>query len=149
MNNEFEKIKELRNHLGLSQEAMAKSIGVSKQYFSRVEKGITSLSKEKIIALCETHKVSIDWLLSGIGSMMQQDEEINEKFFQSTDNLNDLTKILNIYNLYVKNVFRIIDKQYPDATIDEKLTTAFILFNYDCANEKITYTDFESVRKKD
>ena len=146
--NESDRIKELRNHLGLSQEAMAKSIGVSKQYFSRVEKGLTSLSKEKVVALCEEYKVSIDWLLNGTGSMMQQDEEISEKFFQNADNLNNFNKILNVYNLYLKNVFKIIENKYPDATFDEKLTTASILFNQDCVNQNIPFNDLESIRKK-
>jgi len=79
---------------------------------------------------------------------MLQDEEISEKFFQNVDNLNDFNKILNIYNLYLKNIFRIIDNKYPDAKIDEKLTTASILFNQDCVNEKITYTNFEILRNK-
>ena len=44
---EFEKIKKIRTTLKLTQQEMADAIGVSKQYFSKVENDHTELSKEK------------------------------------------------------------------------------------------------------
>jgi transcriptional regulator with XRE-family HTH domain len=73
MEKENERILELRETLGITQSEMAKSIGVSKQYFSRVEKGKTELSKHKIIELCSKHSVSLNWLLKDIGNMFMQD----------------------------------------------------------------------------
>jgi len=73
MEKENERILELRETLGITQSEMAKSIGVSKQYFSRVEKGKTELSKHKIIELCLKHSVSLNWLLKDIGNMFMQD----------------------------------------------------------------------------
>ena len=45
---EHEKIKKIRTKLNLTQQEMAEALGVSKQYFSKVENGHTQLSKEKI-----------------------------------------------------------------------------------------------------
>lgn len=58
--NENEKIKEIRKQLGLTQQEMADSIVVSKQYFSKVENGLTELSKEKITRLCNCYGISLD-----------------------------------------------------------------------------------------
>ncbi len=70
MQKEYERIIKLRETLGITQSEMAKSIGVSKQYFSRVEKGETELSKHKVIELCSKHSVSLNWLLKDIGNML-------------------------------------------------------------------------------
>src|SRR5574344_1514382 len=134
--NENDRIKKLRETLGITQEQMAKRIGASKQYCGRVEKGITDLSKEKAIILCSNYKVSLDWLLNNLGSMFIEDENIQTSIL---DSINEFNRILNVYNLYLKNILNIIDEKYPDATIEDKLTTASIVFNQDCISEKITY----------
>ena len=54
--NENEKIKAIRKTLNITQQEMADSIGVSKQYLSKVENGLTELSKEKITKLPEFEK---------------------------------------------------------------------------------------------
>ncbi len=73
MQKEHERLIELRETLSLTQSEMAKSIGVSKQYFSRVEKGKTELSKHKVIELCSRYSVSLNWLLKDIGNMFIKD----------------------------------------------------------------------------
>ena len=42
---EHEKIKKIRTKLNLTQQEMADALGVSKQYFSKVENGHTQLTK--------------------------------------------------------------------------------------------------------
>lgn len=59
---ENETIKEIRKELGLTQQEMADALYVSKQYLSKVENGLTELSKEKIILLCEKFNISVNWL---------------------------------------------------------------------------------------
>lgn len=73
MQKEYERLIELRKTLGITQSEMAKSIGVSKQYFYKVEKGKTELSKHKVIELCSKHSVSLNWLLKDIGNMFIKD----------------------------------------------------------------------------
>ncbi len=74
---ENQRIKELREVLKLTQVQLADFLGVSKQYFYRVEKGLTDLSKEKIVTLCVKYNVSIDWLLTGRGQMFLNKEPDN------------------------------------------------------------------------
>ena len=49
----YEIIKELRDYYDKTQQEMAEALGVSKQYFSKVENGHTQLSKEKISIFVE------------------------------------------------------------------------------------------------
>ena len=55
---ENEKIKAVRKQLNLTQQEVADKLGVSKQYLSKVENGMTELSKEKIVAFCNEYKIS-------------------------------------------------------------------------------------------
>ena len=69
-----ERLKELRNYLGLSQEAFGETVGVTKAAISRIESGINSLSE------VTQHNVSEEWLRTGNGSMfnaMSEDEELD------------------------------------------------------------------------
>ena len=147
MNNEIEKLKEIREKLNLSQVTVAKELGVTKQYYNKVEKGLTALSKEKAIQLCNAYGISFEWFFGDGKQMLLQDEELNEKFVQDLDTFNNTAKILKAYNLYLKYTCEIIDKKYPDASYDHKIATANVLFNQDCLNEKISFTDLKSVRK--
>ena len=60
-----ERIKELRLKLGLSQEDIAKRVGVTRGAISRLETGTTSLTPQMSKALCREFNVSEDWLNGG------------------------------------------------------------------------------------
>ena len=51
MSIESTNLKKLRKEHNLTQQQFADSISVSKQYLSRVENGLTDLSKEKVILI--------------------------------------------------------------------------------------------------
>ncbi|RGB72922.1 XRE family transcriptional regulator [Coprococcus catus] len=75
-----ERLKELRNYLGLSQEAFGETVGVTKAAISRIESGINSLSDRMILSIVTQHNVSEEWLRTGNGSMfnaMSEDEELD------------------------------------------------------------------------
>ena len=59
-----EKIVYCRKRAGLSQEALAEKIGVSRQAVSKWETGDAEPELNKIRLLCEAFGVSADWLLS-------------------------------------------------------------------------------------
>ena len=147
MNKEIEKLKEIREKLKLSQVTVAKELGVTKQYYNKVEKGLTALSKEKAVQLCKAYEISFDWFFGDGKQMLIKDEELNEKFVQDLDAFNNTAKILKAYNLYLKYTCEIIDKKYPKASYDHKIATANVLFNQDCLNEKISFSDLKSVKK--
>ncbi|MBR2430170.1 helix-turn-helix transcriptional regulator, partial [bacterium] len=97
---EHEKIKKIRTKLNLTQQEMADALGVSKQYFSKVENGHTQLSKEKISIFSDKYGVSLDWLVNNKGQMFYQDEE-NIAFADNMDNFVPLVNHISLYNSYI------------------------------------------------
>lgn len=63
-----QRIKEIRQKLGLSQEEFGKIINVSKQYVSNLEAGRNALNNDKLVSLLVDHNISSDFILAGIGS---------------------------------------------------------------------------------
>ncbi len=59
----YERIKELRNSLGINQVEFGKRINVSKQCISNWESGYIQLSIDMLIRIAETFSVSADYLL--------------------------------------------------------------------------------------
>jgi len=144
MTTENERIKELRLKMGLTQQIFADSIEVSKQYLSRVENGLTDLSKEKIQLICQKYSVSADWLFSGLGNMFLDDEKMQELFFNKS--INEFADLIEIYNYYLIAVNQIVEKNYPSAIIEHIIETTKYLFFQDCINEEVIYNP---VRMKD
>lgn len=144
---EIQKLKEIRERLSLSQVVVAKELGVTKQYYNKVEKGLTTLSKEKAVQLCKAYDISFEWFFGDGKQMLLKDEEISENFIQDTEKLNDLNKVLKAYNLYLKEVFKAVKKRYKEASLDDIITTANILFNQDCIKEKISFSDLKTVQE--
>ncbi len=95
--NENEKIKEIRKELGLTQQEMADALCVSKQYLSKVENGLTELSKEKIILLCEKFNISVNWLLMNKGFMYLGEIEQYNGFKDSVEKLINSNERLNLF----------------------------------------------------
>lgn len=65
------RIKELRLALGLSQDEMGASLGVSRSAISLLESGKNSLTESKVIMLCEKYRVRREWLREGTGPMFE------------------------------------------------------------------------------
>lgn len=59
----YERIKELRNSLGINQVEFGKRIGVTKQCISNWESGYIQPSIDMLIRIAETFSVSTDYLL--------------------------------------------------------------------------------------
>ncbi len=125
---ENEKIKEIRKKLKLTQQEMADSIGVSKQYFSKVENGLTDLSKEKIILLCNKYNISVNWLLLDKGFMFLGELEQYEGFKESVQSLMNSNLRLNLFCKYCNVINEIITNKYPKANLEDILDTSKIVF---------------------
>lgn len=131
---ENEKIKNIRTQLGLTQQEMADCIGVSKQYLSKVEKGHTDLSKEKIVKLCSNYNVSLDWLLLDKGEVFlsePDDEFSGEVLAKEVEDVFKFDVAVKLYSLFVNEAFYIIKKQYPQAQVDNIVEAARQLFDVD------------------
>ena len=68
------KLTALRKHNGLSQEALAEKIGVSRQAISKWERGEASPDTENLLSLSKIYCVSLDDILGDLSA-----EEIIEK----------------------------------------------------------------------
>lgn len=62
-----ERIKMIRNALGLTQEQFAQRVGLTKNYISLVENGSRTLASRTVIAICREFGVNESWLRDGIG----------------------------------------------------------------------------------
>ncbi|MEA4823442.1 MAG: helix-turn-helix transcriptional regulator [Clostridiaceae bacterium] len=62
-----DRLRDLRRAQGLTQEALAGILGVSRQAVSKWEQGISSPDTDNLIALAKVYHVSLDELLTGTG----------------------------------------------------------------------------------
>ena len=72
MSDEGNRIKELRKHLGLTQEKFALQIGLKRNSLSQIENGINALSPQNVLLICKEWHVSEEWLLYGTGDMFDE-----------------------------------------------------------------------------
>ena len=77
-----DRIKELRQLLGLTQSEFANRIAMNQTGISMVEKGTRELTDRQIITICAVFGVHEEWLRNGVGDMYpapsDEDAEIME-----------------------------------------------------------------------
>ena len=64
-----ERLKELRETLGLTLESFGEKVGVGKSSISRLENGTNNLTEQMSLAICREFDVNETWLRSGEGEM--------------------------------------------------------------------------------
>lgn len=72
------RIKELRNHLGMSGDQFGKSIGVSRAAISKIEVGTNNVSERTINTIVKEFGVNEEWLRNGTGEMFPEKTEAEE-----------------------------------------------------------------------
>ncbi|MFN3481222.1 MAG: helix-turn-helix domain-containing protein, partial [Thermodesulfovibrionales bacterium] len=70
-----DRIKQIRQHFNLTQQAFARSVGISQSFLSELEKGKTEPSQPLILAICYRYSINKDWLLTGEGNMLGTKQE--------------------------------------------------------------------------
>lgn len=70
-----ERIKELRNALGLTLDKFGEKIGVKKAAVSRWENG-DNIADRMILSICREFNVSEEWLRNGTGEMFVQRDKL-------------------------------------------------------------------------
>lgn len=58
-----DRIRELRQHLNMTQSEFGEKIGASTEFVCRLEKTDRGLALKNVINVCQTFNVSADWLL--------------------------------------------------------------------------------------
>lgn len=64
-----ERLKDLRNTLGINQADFAVKVGVSRSAISRLESGDINFTEQMIISICREFNVNRAWLVEGVGDM--------------------------------------------------------------------------------
>lgn len=64
-----ERVKEIRNALGLSMETFGARLGVTRSAISRIESGAVSVTSQIATSICREFNVNNDWLVNGTGDM--------------------------------------------------------------------------------
>ncbi len=62
-----ERVKSLREGLGLTGKDFARQLGITPSYLTQIEKGQRKISVEAIFSLVNTFSVSVNWLILGEG----------------------------------------------------------------------------------
>ena len=79
-----ERIKDVRNSLGLTLEKFGEKLGVTKTAISRLEKGERSLTEQMTKSICREFSVDYMWLITGEGEMFV---ESDDDFFERIDRI--------------------------------------------------------------
>ena len=79
-----ERIKDVRNSLGLTLEKFGEKLGVTKTAISRLEKGERSLTEQMTKSICREFSVDYRWLTTGEGEMFV---ETDDDFFERIDRI--------------------------------------------------------------
>jgi len=79
-----ERIKDVRNSLGLTLEKLGEKLGVTKTAISRLEKGERSLTEQMTKSICREFSVDYMWLTTGEGEMFV---ESDDDFFERIDRI--------------------------------------------------------------
>ena len=87
-----QKLLNLRTQSGYSQEALAEKLNVSRQAISKWELGTTLPETEKVIAISDFFKVSLDYLLRG-HIRMDSDESLDRMVLRFLGSAQDLENI--------------------------------------------------------
>lgn len=87
-----DRIKEVRQAVGMSQDEFAKALRISRNFINLVENGKREISDRTILDICQTFGIRKDWLLTGEGEMkepMTREEEIAELVGQALNGSNE------------------------------------------------------------
>lgn len=97
-----ERLKSIRNNMGMSQKDFSKLIGMKTQYLCNVEKGNNGLTVEKIIEICNKTGISSDYLIFGTNNFhVDELKKIFSKY--SIDEINSAFEIVKNTVLFLNN----------------------------------------------
>lgn len=74
-----ERVKELRDALGISAEKFGARVGVTRSAISRIENGTVNVTSQMVVSICREFNVREEWLRDGTGEMfneLSQEEEV-------------------------------------------------------------------------
>lgn len=109
-----ERMKYLRNSFNLSQKEFSKIIGLGQSRLSEIESGKNKPSFDTLVAISENFSISMDWLISGTGSIMEKHDNPQNETTYSYDEV----KLIESFRLLTERQKGRIEQQI-DNYIDE------------------------------
>lgn len=94
------RLKEIRQELGLNQEAFASKIGLIRSTISNIETGNRNLTDRVISDICREFNVNEEWLRNGIGEMFIETDNTLISQLAKEYKLNDFE--IKMIETYVK-----------------------------------------------
>ncbi|MCP4153960.1 MAG: helix-turn-helix transcriptional regulator [bacterium] len=100
-----ERIKKIREHLGLKQKEFAESMSIQSSYLSEIESGKKNASTETLNKLFDIHNINISYLFTGEGNYFIQKEENGASHQKKTlSQLNAATDLMDELYWYLENI---------------------------------------------
>lgn len=116
------RIRELREHLGLTQATFSERLGMSRDMVNNLERGRVLLTELKARAICTAFNVNYDWLMGGDAPMyreMSREEELFQWLHGICDDGSDFEKrfisaLARLDSTEWKVLERMLDKIYAE-----------------------------------
>lgn len=106
-----EKIRTLRDERNLTQEYIANSLGMTRQRFSRLEKGTVDITYDILVKLAELFLVSVNDITEIV------EHGANEKFRTGGESTSSFSEIHDMLNLFYANK-RLYERMNPEVDDD-------------------------------
>ena len=114
----YDRIKELRKNLGLSQKAFGEKLGVSRSSINNIDSKAVPLKPLFIEHLCDVFNVNREWLENGNGEMfLASSENIVEKLIKEYK-LDDMDGAIIRSYLSLSDAERVAVKKYISSIIN-------------------------------
>lgn len=115
-----ERVKRIRQYLGLSQEAFGDALGVTKTAICGIESGRRGLTEQMAKAICREFNVNYDWLKDGGGEMFDALSETLIDELSQEYNLDDLDRRIILGYLGLSESDRGAIKRYIQGLLEQK-----------------------------
>lgn len=107
-----ERLKILRNTLGITLEEFGKKVGVTRSAIGRIEKGQRNLTDQMILSICREFRVNYYWLTQGEEPMFTGTPESVVDEIAEDYNLDDIDKKIIENYLELPDDKRTVIKDY-------------------------------------
>lgn len=115
MTPDSEKLKLIRNLLGLTQQEMADGLGVGQPSYSRVENGTARASREFMDKLKERYNINLAWFVADVGKIFATPKKIYEDpRDEKIDIMESQIALLKLRIADLEKIIRIQDRQASD-----------------------------------
>ena len=94
-----ERIKKIRNDSGLSQNAFAKKLSISRSAICKIESGENFPSDQTLALICKEFNVNEDWFINGTGNVYKEKDGTFTELLSEIDDSDDdfIKSLITVY----------------------------------------------------